>query len=334
MKRILLVCALAISSFSMAQKSAYQITKVFPIKSNGGWDYIAVYKNNLYIAHGTQVNIIDKTTGDSVGVIPNATGVHGIAFDPIQNIGFTSNGKLNNVFAFNVQTNELITSIPTGENPDAIMYDPFSKKIITCNGKGKSLSFIDPVSFKVVGQVEVGGKPETAVTDLAGNIYVNIEDKNEIVKIDAINFKVLAHWSIFPVEEPTGLAIDIANKRLFAAGDKKMVVVNFETGKKITTIPIGEGCDGLVFDANQKLIFTANGESGTLSIIKVISENKFQFIENINTLKSARTIALDDTNGTVYLPAAQFQPQAAGVSENKRTPIIPGTFKILVVSKK
>jgi DNA-binding beta-propeller fold protein YncE len=334
MKRLLLVCFLGISSFLMAQKSGYQITKTFPIQSNGGWDYIAVYKNNLYVSHGTQVNIIDKTTGDSVGVIPNATGVHGIAFDPYHNIGFTSNGKLNNVYAFKATTNEVIATIPTGENPDAIMYDPFSKNIITCNGRGKNVSFIDPNTFKVIGQVEVGGKPETAVSDFAGNIYVNIEDKNEIVKIDALHFKVLAHWSILPVEEPTGLAIDIANKRLYAAGDEKMVVVNYTNGKIVTKVPIGEGCDGLVYDANQKLIFTANGEAGTLSIIKAINENKYQLIENIKTLKSARTITMDEATGHVYLPVAQFQPQAAGVSENKKTPIVPGSFKILVVSKK
>lgn len=334
MKKMLLFPFLVISSFLMAQKSGYQISKNFPIQSNGGWDYIAVYKNNLYVSHSTQVNIVDKTTGDSVGVIPNATGVHGIAFDPNQNIGFTSNGKLNNVYAFKVATNEVIATIPTGENPDAIMYDAFSKNIITCNGRGKNLSFIDPVTFKVIGQVEVGGKPETAVSDLAGNIYVNIEDKNEIVKVDAIHYKVLAHWSILPAEEPTGLAIDVSNKRLYAAGDKKMVVVNYTNGKLVTTVPIGEGCDGLVFDANKKLIFTANGEAGTLSVIKAINENKYELIENINTLKSARTIAIDETTGTVYLPAAQFQPQTAGSSENKKTPIIPGSFKVLVVSKK
>lgn len=333
MKKILLLSFLAFPVLLMAQKTGYQLKTAFPIKSNGGWDYITVYKNNLYVSHGTQVNILNKITGDSVGVIPNTTGVHGIAFDPIQNIGFTSNGKLNNVFAFNVTTNTIIATIPTGENPDAIMYDPFSKKIITCNGRGKNLTFIDPVTFKVVGEVAVGGKPETAVSDEAGNIYVNVEDKNEIVKLSAVNFKVIAHWGINPVEEPTGLAIDTKTKRLFAAGEKKMVVLNYENGKVVTTLPIGEGCDGLVFDNNQKLIFTSNGE-GTLSIIKEISANQFQFIENIATAKSARTIAIDESTGSVYLPAANFEPQPAGQTENKRTPIVPGSFKILVVSKK
>jgi DNA-binding beta-propeller fold protein YncE len=332
MKKIIFFLLLAFPILLMAQKSGYQIKSNFPIKSSGGWDYITVYKNNLYVSHSTQVNILNKVTGDSVGVITNTTGIHGIAFDPIQNIGFTSNGKLNNVFAFNVNTNSIIATIPTGENPDAIFYEPFTKKIITCNGRSNNLSFIDPITMKNIGTVEVGGKPETAVSDEKGNIYVNIEDKNEIVKIDAVRFTVIAHWSILPVEEPTGLAIDLTTKRLFAAGDKKMVVVNFETGKIVTTIPIGEGCDGLVFDRNQKLIFTANG-SGTLSVIKQNNADNYGLLETVATQKSARTIAIDETTGYVYLPAAQFEKPAPGAQENKRTPVIPGSFKIIVFGK-
>ncbi len=333
MKKIILLLLIASPLFILAQQSSFAVKQSFPIKSSGGWDYITVYKNNLYVSHGTQVNILNKQTGDSIGIIENTTGVHGIAFDPIQNIGFTSNGRLNNVFAFNVNSNAITATIPTGENPDAIMYEAFTKKIITCNGRSKNLSFIDPVSMKNIGTVDVGGKPETAVSDERGNVYVNVEDKNEIVKIDAVNLKVLGHWSILPVEEPTGLAIDLKNKRLFAAGDKKMVVVNFENGQIVTTLPIGEGCDGLVFDNNKKLIFTSNG-SGTLSVIQQKDANNYALLETVATQKSARTIAIDETTGLVYLPAAQFETPAAGAPENKRTPVIPGTFKIMVVGKK
>lgn len=333
MKKQILFILFVFPLLANAQKTNYQVLQNFPIKSNGGWDYITVYNNNLYVSHGTQVNILNKQTGDSVGVIANTTGIHGIAFDTNQNIGFTSNGKLNNVFAFDVNSNAIIATIPTGENPDAIMYDPFTKTIITCNGRGKNLTFINPVSNKVVGTVEVGGKPETAVSDEAGNIFVNIEDKNEIVKIDATTYKVIAHWSIKPLEEPTGLAIDLINKRLFAAGEKKMAVVNYENGKLVTTVAIGEGCDGLVFDNNKKLIFTSNGE-GSLSIIKQNDANHYQLAQTLPTLKSARTIAIDELTGNVFLPAANFEPQPAGMSENKRTPIIPGSFKIIVVGNK
>jgi hypothetical protein len=333
MKNTILSILLALPLFTLAQKNNFTVKQNFSIKSSGGWDYITVYKNNLYVSHGTQVNILNKQTGDSVGIIENTTGVHGIAFDPNQNIGFTSNGRLNNVFAFNVTTNAVTATITTSENPDAIMYEPFTKKIITCNGRGKNLSFIDPVSMKNIGSVDVGGKPETAVSDEKGNVYVNVEDKNEIVKIDAVNLKVLGHWSILPVEEPTGLAIDLKNKRLFAAGDKKMVVLNYENGQIVTILPIGEGCDGLVFDNKQKLIFTSNG-SGTLSVIKQQDANNYVLAETVTTEKSARTIAIDEITGNVYLPAAKFETPAAGAAENKRTPVIPGTFKVIVVGKK
>src|SRR4030095_178176 len=169
----------------MAQKE-FHIIKTFHIQSAGGWDYIAVGpgNNRLYVSHGTQVNILDKTSGDSIGVIENTTGVHGIAFDKSQNKGFTSNGRLNNVTVFDLTTNKVITQIPTGANPDAIMYEPFTKKIITCNGRGKNLSIIDPVSNKLIDSIDVGGKPETAVSNGSGKFYVNIEDKNEIVEVD------------------------------------------------------------------------------------------------------------------------------------------------------
>ena len=170
----------------------------------------------MYVSHSTQVNILNKKTGDSVAVIENTTGVHGIAFDVADKKGFTSNGKLNSITVFDLNTNAVLAQIPTGSNPDAIMYEPFSKKIITCNGRSHNLSIIDPVNNKLIDSVDVGGKPETAVTDEAGKIFVNVEDKNEIVVIDAKTFKVLNHWSIAPGEGPTGLAYDSKTKRLFA----------------------------------------------------------------------------------------------------------------------
>jgi YVTN family beta-propeller protein len=316
----------------IAQPSKYAVQQEFSIKSAGGWDYLTVYGNKLYVSHGTQVNILDKKTGDSIGFIPNTTGVHGIAFDPIHQLGFTSNGRLNNVYVFNVSNNEIKTNIATGENPDAIMYDPFSKTIITCNGRSKDLSFIDANTLQVIATVAVGGKPETAVSNEAGKIFVNVEDKNEIVVINAITHLVEAHWSIAPIESPTGLAMDIATKRLFAGGEKLLGVINAETGKMLTTIGIGDGCDGVTFDNTTKLIFTSNGE-GTMSIIKEADANHFSLVENIPTAKGARTIAIDETTHKIYLPTANFEPLPADAKPNTRPKMIPGTFKILVANK-
>ena len=312
-----------------AQQNDYKVIQEFSIKSAGGWDYLSTYKNNLYVSHGNQVNILNKITGDSVSVIPNTNGVHGIAFDPTSNIGFTSNGKLNNVFAFNTNTNQVVATIVTGENPDAILYEPFSKTIITCNGRGKNITFIDAVSFKVIATTDVGGKPETAVSDEAGNIFVNIEDNNEIVKVNVLTHQVIAHWKIKPIESPTGLAIDIDTKRLFTGGEKLIAIVNFENGKVLATLPIGDGCDGVVFDKKNKLIFTSNGV-GTMSIIKEKDANHFEFIKNMVTAPRARTIAIDESTGVIYMPTANFEPSA---SIGKRTPMIPGSFKILLIKK-
>src|SRR5579862_674152 len=214
---ILLACSFILPSIAIAQgSSGFSIEKTFHIASSGGWDYISVGpgNNRIYVSHGTQVNILDETSGDSVGVIPGTTGVHGIAFAPALNKGFTSNGRLNTVTAFDLKSNEIITQIPAGQNPDAIMYDDYSKMIITCNGRGKNLSLIDPSTNKLVDSIPVGGKPETAVSDGEGKIYVNIEDKNQIDVVDIAGRKVLSSWGNSPVDGPTGRAIDRKTKRL------------------------------------------------------------------------------------------------------------------------
>lgn len=329
----LLFCALFVGSsntLSAQGTSGYKVDKTFHIASSGGWDYIAVGpgNNRLYVSHGAQVNILDETTGDSVGVISNTTGVHGIAFAASLNKGYTSNGRLNNVTVFDVKTNKVLTQIATGENPDAIMYDEFSKKIITCNGRSKDLSVIDPATDKVVATIPVGGKPETAVSDNAGNIYVNIEDKSEISKINIATNVVEASWSIAPGESPTGLAIDTKTKRLFAGCEKQLIVVDATNGKVVDKLAIADGCDGVAFDNSLKYIFASCG-TGKLSIVQELSADKFTVIDNVETKRSARTIALDEKTHEVFLPAADTQPGAAG----ERPKVIPGSFQVLVVKK-
>ncbi|MBS1975441.1 MAG: YncE family protein, partial [Bacteroidetes bacterium] len=196
--------------------SGFHVANTYHIASPGGWDYIAVGpgNNKLYVSHGSQVNVLNQENGDSAGIISGTEGVHGIAFVPSLNKGYTSNGRLNNITVFDLSTNEVIGRIATGQNPDAIMYDEFSKKIITCNGRSKDLSVIDPETSKVVATIPVSGKPETAVSDNAGKIFVNIEDKNQVDVVDIKNHKVEKSWSIAPGDGPTGLAIDRKTKRL------------------------------------------------------------------------------------------------------------------------
>ena len=336
MKRIIFLSAIFLLTQSLnnlfAQKK-FTVQKTFHIASPGGWDYIAVGPNNnrLYVSHGTQVNILDETTGDSIGVIENTTGVHGIAFDKEHNKGFTSNGRLNNVTVFDLKTNAVIAQIPTGTNPDAIMYEPFSKKIITCNGRSQNLSILDPVDNKLLDSIPVGGKPETAVSDGMGKIFVNLEDKSEIVAIDMKTKTVIAHWSLTPAQEPTGLAIDRKTNRLFAGcGNKLLAVVDATTGKVVQTLPIGDGCDGAAFDSNTKNIFTSNGD-GTLSVYHEKSGDAYELVENATTKRGARTIAVNEQNHLIYLPTADFEQQATG--QQGRPRMIPGTFQVLVVGQ-
>jgi len=332
---VLIVAAIALSfsKAALGQASGYHVVKSFRIKSAGRWDYIAVnpVTDNIYVSHTTQVNILNKNTGDSVGIIPNTDGVHGIAFAPEFKKGFTSNGKANTVTVFDINTNDVQGDIKTGENPDAIMYDPFSKKVYVCDGKSKDLTIIDPANNQVIKTVALGGKPETAVSDLAGKIYINIEDKNEIAVVNTKTSKVEKRWTIGKGQEPTGLAIDTKTKRLFAGcGNKLLVILNANSGQVVKELPIGEGCDGVVFDPELGYVFAANGD-GTLTIALEKSANAISVIDNVPTKKGARTIALDEKAHLVFLPTADFGDPVAG---EKRPPMIPGTFQVLVVRKR
>lgn len=330
MKKILgSISFILLSICLLAQpNTVYKVVKTYPVAGEGGWDYIAVNKGKLYVAHSTQVNIVNEFTGDSVGVIPNTTGVHGIAFDNTLNRGYTSNGRLNNVTVFDLSTNAVITQIPTGENPDAILYEPYSKTIITCNGRSGDLSVIDTKNNSVVATIAVGGKPEAAATNGGGKLYVNIEDKSEIAEVDMKTFSVVHHWSVAPGASPAGLAIDTKTKRLFSGcGNKLLMVLDAVNGHIVSKLPIGNGCDGVVFDARTNRIFASNGE-GTITAIQEQPANDFTVIGNYKTSRGARTIAIDENTGTLFLPTANYE---ATMPAGGRPKIIPGTFKILVV---
>jgi YVTN family beta-propeller protein len=321
-----IVCASAIA------QTSYKVAKTFPIKSSGGWDYIAVNDGKVYVSHGTQVNILDEKTGDSIGVIEGTTGVHGIAFDNDLHRGFTSNGRLNNVFVFDLATNKVLNQIATGENPDAIFFESFSKKIITCNGRSSSLSVIDPEKNTVLATIDLGGKPEEAVSDGKGKLFVNLEDKSQIAEVDMKDYKVLNKWPIAPGESATGLALDRKTNRLFAGCDNKMlVVVDATNGKVITSVPIGVGCDGVVFDPKNDLVFASCGE-GIITVIKEKDANHFNVAQTVPTQPSARTIALDAANNTLFLPAATFAPADPNATTRRRN-VVPGSFKVLVVKE-
>jgi len=335
MKKLFIVAAIVLATMLsvLAQtRSGYHISQTFPIKSTGGYDYITVdsMSEKLYVSHGTQVNIINKNTGDSISYIPTGKDVHGIALVHSLGKGYITNGSANSVLVFDLKTNKVLAHIPAGEFADGILYDDYSNKIISCNGKTKNLTVIDPVNDKVVTTIQLTGWPETATSDGKGRIYVNNAEKSEIDVIDAKSFKIIANWSVAPAKGPSGLTIDRATMRLFAGCDNKLLaIIDARSGKLIKTLPIGDGCDAVGFDVKWKTIYSSNGESGTITIIKELGNGKFSF-ENIKTEIGARTLAVDQKTHKLYLPTAKFKP---ATKESFRPPVVPGTFKVLVVSK-
>jgi len=332
-KNLLLAATWLLVSGAMAQRTDYHVLHSFSIKSPGWWDYIAVNDGRIYVSHGTQVNVLDERTGDSLGVIPDTRGVHGIAFDNALHRGYTSNGALNNVTVFDLATNQVLAQVPTAAGPDAIMFEPFTGFIVTNNGHAKSLSFIDPSRNQVVDSVDVGGKPETGVSDGKGRLFVNIEDKNEIAVIDLHSFKVVDRWPLSPGEGPSGLSIDPRTHRLFSAcsESKLLVVMDASNGTILAKLPMGAGCDGTAFDEKKDLVFAPAGRDGTIWVYHEGASGHFDSLGTIETKKGARTITIDPGNGELFLPTAEF---GAPDPQNPRRPaMIPGTFQVLVVGK-
>jgi len=314
------------------QKTGFHVLKDLPIASSGGWDYITVDGANkrIYTSHGNQVNVLSTVTGDSIGYVPNTPGVHGIALIPALNKGFISAGRANKIVVFDLKTFKVLEEVAVGENPDAIFYDDFSKKIITCNGRSKDASVYDPLTDKVVATIPLNDKPETAVSDGKGKIFINGEGTSSMIVIDATTFKEIARYKIDGGASPSGLDIDRKTNRLFlgCGGTKTMVVMDATNGKTVGTYPIG-GTDGVVFDPGLKMAYASNGE-GTISAVREINADKFEFVENITSEPSARTIGIDVVTHRLYLPAAKTEPAAPGGGRPKQ---IPGTFHIIEVGK-
>jgi YVTN family beta-propeller protein len=317
-------------------KTGLHVLTTLPIHSSGGWDYITVdgATKRIYVSHGMQVNILDAVTGDSVGYIPDTKGVHGIALVPELNKGYTSNGRGNNISVFDLKTNQVLKQVNAGTNPDAIFYDEFSKKVYAFNGRSKDATVIDVATDAVVATIPLGGKPETGVSDGKGKVFVNIEDTNEEVAIDAATYKVTNRWKLAGGEEPSGLAIDRETNRLFigCGGNQTMIVLDATNGKIVAKFTIGD-CDGVAFDPELKLAYSSNN-GGNISVIREISANKFEFVENIPTEKGARTIGIDTETHKLYLPTAELKPvEPTTANPHPRPTQVPGTFHVVVVGK-
>jgi DNA-binding beta-propeller fold protein YncE len=316
--------------YSQKKPVEYQLIKKIPIAGNGSWDYLTVdnFNNRLFISHGNVVDVLDLQTEALAGQVLNTPGVHGITCVPEFNKGFVTAGKVDSVIVFDLKTLKVIKRIKTDLNPDFILYDSYSRRIFTFNGRGKSISAIDPKTDSIIGTIRLSGKPESAVINGKGTIFCNIEDKSTIVKVDTKALKIRGEWPLLPGKGPTGLAFDSKSNHLFSACNKskQIMVLNASTGVVVDTIPIGEGCDGVVFIPEDNTVVSSNGE-GTITVAHQKDANSYEVIQTVKTKKNARTIAYGRVNKKMYLPCADV------LIENGKRRVLPGTFNILVVGK-
>lgn len=321
-----------------APGAGYHVTGKKVLGGEGGWDYLRVDPghHHLFITRFTHVAVLDLPGLAPAGDIPGTDGVHGVAIAPEFNRGFTSNGRAASVTIFDLTTLKVLGVVPTtGKNPDAIIYDPASKRVFTFNGRSDSSTAIDAATGKVAGTVPLPGRPEFAAADGKGNVFVNLEDKSQVVRIDSNALTASAPWPLAPCESPSGMAIDRGNGRLFVGcHNKMMAVVATDTGRVVATVPIGQGVDANRFDPETRLAFSSNGD-GTLTVVREESPDKFSVAENVPTQRGARTMALDPATHTVYLVTAEFGPPPAATAEHPhpRPTMKPGSFTVLTVSR-
>ncbi|MDQ2972638.1 MAG: YncE family protein [Pseudomonadota bacterium] len=343
MQRVLAAASIAALSFAAvatpSQTNDWRVVQRYQPGGDGGWDYLNldVATQHLYISRSDRVLVLDARDGKKVGEIDGLSGVHGIALAPDLHRGFISNGRADTVTMFDPVSLKIEQTIVVGAHgPDAILYDPFSKRIFTFNGHSNDASVIDAASGKLLGTVALPGKPEFAVSDGGGHVYDNIEDKHELVEVDPVAMKVTHTWPLKDCEEPSGLAIDTAHHRLFSVcQNKTMAVTDTDSGKSVAHVAIGDGPDDAAFDARRGLVFSSNGDSGTLTVVHEDDADHYSVIANVATQKSARTLALDPQSGHVYLSAARFGERPAPTADHPhpRPSIVPGSFTILVVGR-
>jgi YVTN family beta-propeller protein len=328
------VLCLSIVVATILSAQSYKKAATISIGGSGGWDYLTADAQNhrLYVSHGQEVVVVDLYSNKVAGKISGLSRVHGIAVANRLQTGFISDGGSNQIVVFDLKTLAVKNRVKTGTNPDGIVYDSASNRVFAFNGRSKNATVINAETGAVDGTIELGGKPEFPVSDAAGNVYDNIEDKSEIVQIDSKTLHVKAHWSIAPCESPSGLAIDTAGRRLFAVCDnKKMAVVDADSGKVVATPEIGDEPDAAAWDPMTKLAFSSNGE-GTLTVVHQSDKDHYSVMENVTTEKGARTMALDPDTHKVYLSSAEFGPVPAATAQNShpRPAIVPGSFRVLI----
>jgi DNA-binding beta-propeller fold protein YncE len=328
---VMQILILAMATFSLAawaqSAPGYKVVKTWKLGGNGGWDYITVDSEGrrLFIARSDRVMVVDEDSGKLLAEIPDTPGVHGVALTPEFGRGFISDGGEDMVTIFDLKSLKPLNKVKVGTRPDAIVYDPFTKRVFTFNARSHDTTAVDAAKGEVVGKIDLGGKPEFGASDEKGTMFVNIEDTSELVAFDPQKLVVKSRWKLAGCEEPTGLALDKKNRRLFAGcgGNKKMAIVDADSGKVIAMPDIGDGCDATAFDADQKLAFASAGD-GTITVIREDTPDKFRVAETVKTQDHARTMALDPKTHELFTVTAKVLPERK---------VEPDTFVVLAISK-
>jgi DNA-binding beta-propeller fold protein YncE len=329
---------LVVACLAPAQQSGYRVLEKVKLGGEGGWDYLVADPTTglLFISRGNHVQVMDLEKKSLVGDIANTNGVHGIALAHELGKGYISDGRDTAVTVFDLKTLKTLRVVKIqGINPDAILFDEASNRVFTFNGRSADATAIDAATDSVVGTIALGGKPEYAQADGKGKVFVNIEDRDLVVAFDSRSLEILARWPIAPGEEASGLAIDREHHRLFSVGsNKRMVVLDYESGAVVATLPIGEGPDGAGFDPETHLAFSSNGE-GTLTVVRQENADTYTVVDVVKTQPRSRTMTLNPKNHRVYLAAAEFDKAAEPTKENPRPrPVmVKDSFSILIVGR-
>ena len=321
--------------FPSATFAGYTAANKIPLPGDGGWDYFTADApaRRLYATHGDRVQVLDLDTFALVGTIAPLAGIHGVALAPDLGRGFISNGKTSTLTVFDLKTLRILATWPAGgKKPDAILYDAATKRVCSFNGTSDNVTVFDAATGQLLSTIALGGGPEFPAADGTGHVFVNIEDNNEIVRLDLRALTVTAHWSLSPTGGPSALAFDATHHRLFAGcRSQQLVVVNSDTGAVVARLPIGKGVDAASFLAAKGLVFVSNGD-GTLNIFRQIDPDHYASVETVTTAPGARTHAVDAATGRVFLGSAHYLPAPAATPEqpHPRAPIEPGSFQVLV----
>lgn len=334
----ILMVTVACQALALAASApGYHLLHTYTLGGDGGWDYLTFDPdaNRLFIARATRVMVVDANSGKLLSEIPDTPGVHGIALAPALGRGFISNGREGTVSIFDWKTLKLISKVKVGENPDAILYDPATRRVFTFNGRSHDATALDAAKGEVAGTIKLDGKPEFAVSDENGELFVNIEDKSELQVLDPQKLTVKSTWPLAPCQEPSGLAMDLKHRRLFSGCDNNlMAIVDADSGKVLTTLPIGAGVDAAKFDPGAALAFASCGD-GTMTVVREDSPSQFTVVEKITTQRGARTMALDPNTHRAFTVTAGFGPPPPPTPEqpHPRPAILPDSFVLLVLGK-